>query len=288
MSKKGLGRGLSSLLPDNDVIEEKEDIKDVSEMKLTLIEPNKNQPRKSFDKEKLEELSESIKNNGLIQPIIVKPKNNGRYLIVAGERRFRAAKKAGLTAVPVIIRDYTDEQVAQIALIENLQREDLNPIEEAMGYKKLMDEFLLTQEMISEKIGKSRSAIANTLRLLSLDDDIKKLVEAGKLSSGHARAVLSVEDKELRLLLANKIIEENLNVRQSEALAKTIAKEKPQKKAKKKNAYDIEIEGIMNRMTSMLGTKVNIHHTKKKGKIEIEYYGNSDLERILSLLNLEL
>ena len=288
MSKKGLGRGLSSLLPDNDVIEEKEDIKDVSEMKLTLIEPNKNQPRKSFDKEKLEELSESIKNNGLIQPIIIKPKNNGRYLIVAGERRFRAAKKAGLSTVPVIIRDYTDEQVAQIALIENLQREDLNPIEEAMGYKKLMDEFLLTQEMISEKIGKSRSAIANTLRLLSLDDDIKKLVEAGKLSSGHARAVLSVEDKELRLLLANKIIEENLNVRQAEALAKTIAKEKPQKKAKKKNAYDIEIEGIMNRMTSMLGTKVNIHHTKKKGKIEIEYYGNADLERILSLLNLEL
>ena len=288
MSKKGLGRGLSSLLPDNDVIEEKEDIKDVSEMKLTLIEPNKNQPRKSFDKEKLEELSESIKNNGLIQPIIIKPKNNGRYLIVAGERRFRAAKKAGLSTVPVIIRDYTDEQVAQIALIENLQREDLNPIEEAMGYKKLMDEFLLTQEMISEKIGKSRSAIANTLRLLSLDDDIKKLVESGKLSSGHARAVLSVENKELRLLLANKIIEENLNVRQAEALAKTIAKEKPQKKAKKKNAYDIEIEGIMNRMTSMLGTKVNIHHTKKKGKIEIEYYGNADLERILSLLNLEL
>lgn len=286
--KKGLGKGLGSLFDDNNIIDEiveNTEKKDITQIKLSLIEPNKKQPRKSFDKEKIEILAKSIKENGLIQPIIITPSKNGMYKIVAGERRWRAAKKAGLKELPAVVRDYSDEQVAEIALIENLQREDLNPIEEALGYKSLLEEFNLTQELISQKIGKSRSAVANSLRLLNLEKQIQELLMSGKISSGHARAILSVDDNDLRLELSNRIVEENLNVRQAEMLAKQLQKIKPKKKKPKKTAYDIELEHIQKKLSSDLGTQVKISHTSKKGKIEIEYYGNEDLERILNLIN---
>lgn len=286
--KKGLGKGLGSLFDDNNIIDEiveNTEKKNITQIKLSLIEPNKKQPRKSFDKEKIEILAKSIKENGLIQPIIITPSKNGMYKIVAGERRWRAAKKAGLKELPAVVRDYSDEQVAEIALIENLQREDLNPIEEALGYKSLLEEFNLTQELISQKIGKSRSAVANSLRLLNLEKQIQELLMSGKISSGHARAILSVDDNDLRLELSNRIVEENLNVRQAEMLAKQLQKIKPKKKKPKKTAYDIELEHIQKKLSSDLGTQVKISHTSKKGKIEIEYYGNEDLERILNLIN---
>ncbi len=294
MAKKGLGKGLGSLFDEhnitnditNDIINKEAPSQNgIENIKLTLIEPNKNQPRKSFDEEKIKALADSIKENGLIQPVIVTPSKNGMYKIVAGERRWRASKKAGLREIPVVIKDYTDEQIAEIALIENLQREDLNPIEEALGYKTLLEEFNLTQELIGKRIGKSRSAISNSLRLLSLEEQIQKLLVSGEISSGHARAILSLEENELRLALSKRIIEDNLNVRQTEALAKQLQKKKPEKKPPKKSAYEIEIEKIQNDLASQFGTKVKIMHTDKKGKIEIEYYGSDDLERILNLIN---
>lgn len=286
MAKRGLGKGLGTLF-ENDSAEIKDDSTNgVSTLKINDVEPNKNQPRKTFDTEKIEALADSIKEHGLIQPIVVTQGKNGIYKIVAGERRWRAAKKAGLKEIPVVINEYTDEQVAEVALIENLQREDLNPIEEALGYHVLLEDFNLTQEMISQKIGKSRSAIANSLRLLSLDDDIKKLLISGEISSGHARAVLSLESSELRLALTKRIIEDNLNVRQAEEIAKQLNKQKKPKKEKQITVTDIETENLANKISSTLGTKVKIMHTAKRGKIEIEYYGNDDLDRILNLLNL--
>ena len=286
MPKKGLGKGLGTLFGESDIEEVTSDIKqskegDITNIRLTLIEPNKKQPRRNFDEDKITALANSIKEHGLIQPVIVTPSENGRYKIVAGERRWRAAKKAKLKEIPALVRSYNEEQVAEIALIENLQRENLNPIEEAIGYNLLMEEFNLTQELISKRVGKSRSAVANSLRLLSLESDIQKMLIDGSLTSGHARAVLSVENKEIRTALAKRIVEDNLNVRQAEALAKQLQKKTPPKKKKEKTAYDIEIESIQNNLSSAMGTKVKINHTPKKGKIEIEYYGNDDLERIL-------
>lgn len=291
MPKKGLGKGLGSIFGDTNVDKITSDNKpavegDIANIRMSLIEPNKKQPRRNFDAEKIEALSESIKEHGLIQPIILTPSKDGTYKIVAGERRWRAAKKARLKEIPAVVRSYNEEQVAEIALIENLQRENLNPIEEAIGYNLLMEEFNLTQELISKRVGKSRSAVANSLRLLSLDDDIKKLLINGSLTSGHARAVLSLEDKELRSALAKRVIEDNLNVRQAEALAKQLQKKTPAKKVKEKSAYDIEIEKIQNDLSSKMGTRVKINHTQKKGKIEIEYYGNDDLERVLGFFNI--
>ena len=212
-------------------------------------------------------------------------KNGDRYKIVAGERRWRAAKSAGLTTIPAVIRNYSDSEVAQIALIENLQREDLNPIEEAVGYKTLIDKFKMTQEDVSSKIGKSRSAIANSIRLLSLDEPIQSKLITGEITSGHARALLSIEDKETRLILLDSILEKGLNVRQTETLAKQLQKAVP---VKKKKIIDeqvmAEIEAAENRLSSHFGTKVKLIHNEKRGKIEIEYYGNDDLERILQLL----
>lgn len=291
MAKKGLGKGLGSLFSE-EVIEEviSEPVKtkegDIVNIRTSLIEPNKKQPRRHFDEEKIKALSDSIKEHGLIQPIIITPSQNNMYKIVAGERRWRAAKKAGLKEIPAVVRSYNEEEVAEIALIENLQRENLNPIEEAVGYNLLMEEFNLTQEMISRRVGKSRSAIANSLRLLSLENDIQKMLISGSLTSGHARAVLSLDDKELRAALAKRIIDDNLNVRQAEALAKQLQKKAPPKKAKEKTAADIEIESIQNRLSSAIGTKVKINHTGKKGKIEIEYYGNDDLERVLEFFKI--
>lgn len=281
MIKKGLGRGLNTLFDeDNEIIDEKS----IQEIKLSQIEPNKNQPRKRFDKEKLVALSESIKENGLIQPIIVTKSSDDRYIIVAGERRWRAAKLAGLSTVPSIVKDYTGKTVAEVALIENLQREDLNPIEEALGYKELSDKYLLKQEEISKIVGKSRSAVANAMRLLSLEDEIQDKIVDGEISEGHGRAVLALDNYDLRIFLVNQIIENDLNVRQAEVLAKQLQKGVKEKKKREPNVYDIELERIQNRLSSNLGTKVTISHGAKKGKIEIEYYGNDDLERVLNLI----
>lgn len=292
MAKKGLGKGLNSLFNEEDIEEVTSEITkssegDIKKVRMSLIEPNKKQPRRHFDEEKITALADSIKEHGLIQPIIITPSDNNMYKIVAGERRWRAAKKANLKEIPAVIRKYSEEQVAEIALIENLQRENLNPIEEAIGYNLLMDEFNLTQELISQRVGKSRSAIANSLRLLSLEDEIQKMLILGTLTSGHARAILSLDDKELRIALSKHIIEDNLNVRQAEALAKQLQKKKPQKKKSEKTPYDIEIEKIQNTLSSAMGTKVRINHTAKKGKIEIEYYGNEDLERVLGFFNIK-
>ncbi|MBO5060051.1 MAG: ParB/RepB/Spo0J family partition protein [Clostridia bacterium] len=278
MAKKGLGKGLDALFA------EEEDKQGVLEVKLTDVMPNKNQPRKSFDEEKLAALSESIKEHGLIQPIVV-TKNAEGYTIVAGERRWRAAKKAGIKKIPVIVKDYDDLAVREIALIENLQREDLNPIEEAMGYRALMDEYNLTQEEISTKLGKSRSAIANSVRLLTLDEDIQKKLIAGEITEGHARCALSVPAGVVREFFVNRIIQDGLNVRQAELLAKDLAKTPTPKSKKQQNtAYKIELERISRSLEQFLGTKVKLSGTSKKGKIEIEYYGNEDLERLLELI----
>lgn len=281
MIKKGLGKGLGTLLSD-DITDL--DNNGIIEVKISEVEPNKNQPRKNFDVEKLNTLAESIKEHGMIQPIIVTKSEKGRYIIVAGERRWRASKIAGLSVVPVVIKEYSDQTVMEVALIENLQREDLNPIEEALGYKELCDNHGLTQENISQKIGKSRSAIANAMRLLSLEDDFQKKLISGEISEGHARAVLSLDGYELREFLVNQIIDNALNVRQAETLAKQLQLGKKEKKPKKPSIYDIELKRIEENLSSIFGTKVTISNKAKKGKIEIEYYGNADLERVLNII----
>ncbi len=283
MAKSRLGRGIETLFDTSDIEEENNDNNVVS-LRITQIEPNKNQPRRKFDKDKIEALAESIKENGVIQPIIV-VKNNDMYTIVAGERRWRAAKLAGLKEMPVVIRSYTELQIAQIALIENLQRENLNPIEEALGYQTLINKFNMTQEDVSSRIGKSRSAVANTIRLLSLDEEIQSKLISGEISSGHARALLSIDDSHLRSVILESIISKGLNVRQAEALAKQLQKSLPRKK---EPVLDEEVQtalsSIEGRLSSRLGTKVKLHHGDKRGRIEIEYFGNDDLERILTLI----
>lgn len=279
MAKKGLGKGLDALFAEDTQKEET----GVIEVKITEVMPNKNQPRKNFDEEKLEALSESIKEHGIIQPIIVTKKGD-LYTIVAGERRWRAAKKAGIKKVPVIIREYDAVTTAEIALIENLQREDLNPIEEALGYRALMDEYNFTQEEISTKLGKSRSAIANSVRLLTLDDYAREKLVAGEITEGHARCALSVPAGVVREFFINRIIEEGLNVRQAENLAKDLANPKQPKTKRVDSVYKIEMERISQSLEQFLGTKVKLSGNSKKGKIEIEYYGNADLERLLDII----
>ena len=278
MAKKGLGKGLDALFA-----EDAQNEGGVLEVKITEVMPNKNQPRKSFDEEKLEALSDSIKEHGIIQPIIV-TKNGDFYTIVAGERRWRAAKKAGVKKIPVIVKEYDDLAVKEIALIENLQREDLNPIEEAMGYRSLMDEYNFTQEEISAKLGKSRSAIANSVRLLTLDNYSREKLVSGEITEGHARCALSVPAGVVREFFINRIIEEGLNVRQAENLAKDLANPKQPKKEKTESVYKIEMERISRNLEQFLGTKVKLSGNSKKGKIEIEYYGNADLERLLDII----
>lgn len=284
--KGRLGRGLESLFADSSPIEEEleKDADKVETLKMTLIEPNKNQPRKQFDKEKIEALTESVREHGVIQPIIV-VKNGDMYRIVAGERRWRAAKKAGLSEIPVVIRDYSDKEIAQISLIENLQRENLNPIEEALGYRALIDKYGMTQEEVSRTIGKSRSSIANSIRLLSLDENIRQRLISGEISSGHARALLSIEDGDIRRAVLESIISKGLNVRQAETLAKQLQNKRPARKKKELDEQVAEtIGGIEHSLSERLGTRVKLQHGEKKGKIEIEYFGSADLERILSLL----
>lgn len=271
--KKGLGRGLEALIlsePDESAVQE---------VKINEIEPNSGQPRKAFDQDKLEQLAESIKAHGIIQPLVVR-KRNGNFEIVAGERRWRAARIAGLSKVPVVVKEFSDKELMEVALVENLQREDLNPIEEAYGYETLMKGYELTQEEISKAVGKSRSTIANTLRLLTLDEKVKKLIEKGELSAGHARAIVVIQDKELQLEIANKIIKNDLSVRETENLLKAIEN----KKKIKKKAKDPVYTAIEDELKGILGTRVIITNNKNKGRVEIEYYSNDDLERIIGLL----
>ncbi|MBE7021877.1 MAG: ParB/RepB/Spo0J family partition protein [Ruminococcaceae bacterium] len=281
--KTGLGKGLGALLNTDEVISTK--LESQTELKISRIEPNKSQPRTDFDAEKLEMLAESIKKYGILQPIVVKKQDNGFYKIIAGERRWRAAKLAGLTKVPVTIKDYDDRETMEIALIENLQREDLNPFEEARGYRELMDLFSMTQEQVAQKMGKSRSAIANSIRLLSLGDEIKKLVLNKELTVGHVRALLATDNEEIQLIAARKVVDEGLTVRQTEAFIKTIQQEK---KPKQKNPVDEEMKRYLltleKRLSDSLGTKVRIQNKKDRGKIEIEYYNNDDFERIMKII----
>lgn len=277
IKKTGLGKGLGALIPENeDKVENA-----ITEIKLTDIEPNDKQPRKEFDDSALTDLSESIKEHGVVQPIIVRKLGNG-YQIIAGERRWRASRLAGVKTIPAIVKDCTNLEVMELALIENLQREDLNSIEEAQAYKSLLEEYEMTQEEIAKKIGKSRPAIANSLRLLQLPTVIKDMIASGKISQGHARALLAIEGEKKQLEIAEKIIEQQLNVRQIEKLAKT--EKTKEKTIEKEDIYQIEIKQLEERLKEALGTKVTIQHKKDKGKIEIEYYSNDELDRIIELM----
>lgn len=277
--KRVLGQGYSALFRQTAVEDgqEKENSGDIRLIKTSLIEPRKDQPRKNFDREQLQALATSISEHGIIQPIIVVEGKNGYYDIIAGERRWRAAKIAGLSEIPAIVRTYDELQIAEVSLIENLQREDLNPIEEALGYKTLMEKFGMTQDAVSERVGKSRSNIANMLRLLSLEEEIKDMLTQSKLSMGHARALLAISPGPQRIAAAKKIAEEGFNVRQVEELAK--GKKAKKKPAEKQSSYP-DVERVL---SSKLGTKVKIKGSKK-GKIEIEYYSVADLTRIVDLL----
>lgn len=278
MVKRGLGKGLSALISD---LPEENINGQIKMISINEIEPNKEQPRKIFEEKKMEELSESIKEHGIIQPLIVKKQDN-YYKIIAGERRWRAARMAGLREVPALIQDYSINEAMEVSLIENLQRQDLNPIEEAKAYEALINTFSLKQEEVAKRVGKSRSAVANTLRLLQLDDNIQELLIQQRLSEGHARTLLSLSDKNTQLLVVEKVINNNLNVRETEKLVKSIL-EKPKEKKKNEELSPIYKE-IENKMKQVLGYKVEIKKGKKKGKIEIEYYSNNDLERILYLI----
>lgn len=279
MAKKtGLGKGLDALFGDNSINEEINENDTVQNLKITEVEPNRDQPRKHFDEEALEELAESIKRYGLIQPIIV-TKKKGYYEIVAGERRWRACKKAGLTEIAAIIREDDEKKNKEIALIENIQREDLNPIEKALGIKLLMEEYSLTQQQVSEIIGKSRSAIANTVRILNLDERVLEMVKEGKLTEGHCRALLVIQDKDKQYNMALKMVEEGSTVREIED--KVYQKKKNKKRNQK---YEAIYKDIEDKFQGFFGTKVKLDAGKKKGKIVIEYSSNEDLERILDLI----
>ena len=302
---RGLGKGLGALFENasikeenfensfeekeekdflNETTEENFDPSKVVMLKLRDIEPNPNQPRKTFDPEKLQTMADSLKVHGMFQPILVQKNQNGMFLIIAGERRWRAAKLAKLKEIPCIIKDYEKQELMEIALIENLQREDINPIEEAEGYKNLMETFDLTQEQISERVGKSRSAVANSLRLNNLKPEVKAFVIDGSITQGHARTLLALENANHQIAAADKIIKENLNVRQTEKLVSFInqngglvEKEKPSPDLSMKKYY----EDIEKTLSEKFGTKVKISPGKNKSKIEIEYYSKEELERLL-------
>lgn len=279
--KPGLGKGLDLLIPANE--EQSEENKAVQMLAITEVEPNRNQPRKHFAEEAMNELAESIKSHGIIQPIIVR-KQKDYYEIIAGERRWRAARIAGLKEIPVVIKEYTDKEVSEIALIENIQREDLNPIEEALAYKQLIDEYGLTQEELSQRISKSRSAVTNTMRLLRLHGEIQDMLAGGVLSAGHARALLAIENQEKQLETAHEIIKNSLSVREAETLVKKVNAPPAKKKEEKKN--DFIYRDLEKKLTENLGTKVRISNKEDgTGKIEINYYSDDELEQIYSLLN---
>ncbi len=276
MAKKGLGMGMDALFSQN------ESKKQSQTLRLTEISPNKNQPRTDFDDSAISELAESIKQHGVLQPLLVRPMEGGGYQIVAGERRWRASRMAGLTEVPVYIKELTDEQTAQLALVENLQREDLNPVEEAKGYKELMDKYGYTQEQVSKIVGKSRPAIANSIRILSLDATTLGLVREREISVGHAKVLAGVEDENLRADLAIKVKRDLLTVRNLEALVESLSKApKKPKTEPKKDVYFKEVELAL---AENLGRKVTVNGKKGKGKLEIEFYSNDDLGAIAKAL----
>lgn len=276
--QRGLGKGINALFPEV----EKDNKDNIQEVELSKCRPNPYQPRKSFQADSIEELKDSIKEYGVIQPIIVRKSLKG-YEIVVGERRYRAAKEAGLKTIPAIVRELTDERMMEIALLENLQRENLTPIEEAQAYANLVEKLDITQHILSERLGKSRSHIANMIRLLSLPEEIIAYINNGELSMGHGRALLGLKNPEAILALANKIRKEKLNVRQVEKLIIEM-NEKQVKKQKKKPKKDIFIEERETVLRDALGTAVHIHKGKQKGKIEIEFYNDDDLNRILEYL----
>lgn len=283
MKKKGLGKGLDALFEDNSFDLEPQGGGETL-LRLSQIEPDKNQPRKFFDEAALEELAASIKEHGLIQPIIVAPLAEDRYRIIAGERRWRACRLAGLEEVPALVREYTEQEISEISLIENLQREDLNPIEEALGYRNLMDQYGMTQEKIAQKISKSRSAIANTLRLLTLPEQILDFIKTGELSAGHARTLIGLDDADLQLALANKMISDELSVRQAEELVKKSKKE-PKAVPLPDPAVAQALKELETRAASGVGNKVLIRHKPdNKGKVEIQYHSVDELEKIIEIL----
>jgi ParB family chromosome partitioning protein len=277
---KRLGRGLDALIPQLEVAEQDQ----VREIPIKDLRPNPYQPRKEFREEALEELKQSILEHGVIQPILVRKSIKG-YDIIAGERRFRAAQLAGLTTIPAVERKFSDQQMMEVALIENLQREDLNPLEIAEAYQKIMERFSLTQEELAKKMGKSRSLVANYLRLLNLPNEIKENVSRGTLTMGHAKTLVAIEDSKLQIHLAEETIKKGLSVRKLEEMVQEIQLQKQkEKRPAKKNVKDIYYRTMEEKMRERLGTTVNIKPGKKKGKIEIEYYSNGDLERILEIL----
>ena len=278
--KSGLGRGFDAIFADN-AVEEISDASAAVKLKVSELEPNRRQPRKNFDGAALAELADSIRQHGVLQPLLVRPLPDGGYQIVAGERRWRAARQAGLTEVPAVVRELSDAEVAGLALVENLQREDLNPLEEAQGFRELADKYGYTQEEIAALVGRSRSAVANALRLLTLSKKLRDMVESGALSPGHARALLTVEDAGLRDELAKVIVDNGLSVREAEQLARTAVKTKPEgKKAKKRNPYYDEVSLALG---EVLGRRVRVHKSGKSGALEIEFFNDDDLKKLLTL-----
>lgn len=295
VKKSGLGKGLDSLIKDNSSAKKTAAANTSSEnkaeemksgeqmMKINMVEPNRDQPRKKFEEDALLELADSIKQFGVLQPLLVR-KRKDYYEIIAGERRWRAAKMAGVKEVPVIIKDYTEQEIVEIGLIENIQRENLNPIEEAMAFKKLLEEFNLKQEEVAERVSKSRTAVTNSMRLLKLDERVQEMIVDDMISTGHARALLAIDDKEQQYDLANKIFDEKLSVRETEKLVKEIKNPK-KPKMKKKVENEFVYTDLENRMKEVMGTKVNISSKGNgKGKIEIEYYSDDELERMFEMI----
>ncbi|MCD3246471.1 ParB/RepB/Spo0J family partition protein [Clostridium botulinum C] len=282
LSKKfGLGKGLGALIPEEDI----ENSESVLKVKMNLIKPNSNQPRKNFDEEKILQLAESIKEHGIIQPLILQ-KSNELYTIIAGERRWRAAKKVGLQELPAVVVELSNKEILEVSLIENIQREDLNPIEEALAYKKLIDEFNLTQDALGKRIGKSRTAITNCMRLLNLDIRTQEYLIDGVISEGHGRVLLSIEDKELQYKIAQEIIDKQLSVRQTEILIKNLKKGGKTKEEKKLDNIKPYYNDIINKLQNLFNTKVVLSSKGNRGKIQIEYYSEEDLQRIIDVLNI--
>lgn len=280
MTRKALGRGLKALIPEADAAQGS-----VRSIPLDQVDRNTEQPRRYFDEEQLNELKESIETHGVLEPIIVRPVE-GRYEVVVGERRWRAAQLAGLTTIPAVVRPLADRDAMEIALVENLQREDLNPVEEAEAYRRLMTEFEMTQEEVAERVGKKRSTIANRLRLLELDDELVVEIEAGRLSAGHAKVLLGVSSKGKRLQLARRLIEEGWSVRALEEAVRIIQEGEQREKATrtKRASRDPLLDDVEERLKHSLGTKVRVVHKGGRGKIEIEYYNEEDRERLFELL----
>ena len=306
--KSGLGRGLDALFPEKTVQSKPKTVKTVKEekkvavdtkkssqqetsngermMKISMIEPNREQPRKKFDEDALQELSESIKQYGILQPLLVSDKKD-YYEIVAGERRWRAAKMAGLKEVPVVVKEFSTQEIVEISLIENIQREDLNPVEEAMAYKRLIDEFHLKQDEIAERVSKSRTAVTNSMRLLKLDSRVQQMMVDEMISAGHARAILAISDPEQQYNAAMKVFDEKLSVRETEKLVKSILTPTKKKPVVSNPTEDAIYESLEEKMKGITGTRVFIHRKKNnKGKIEIEYYSRDDLDRIIDLFEL--